>query len=44
MPVRVAWLQLMLGVFDFPAKARATEDETAIPELVLAHVRGNSRL
>jgi Glycosyl hydrolases family 16 len=37
-------MQLMLGVFDFPAKAGATEDETVIPELVVAHVRGNSRL
>jgi beta-glucanase (GH16 family) len=33
-------MQLMLGVFDFPAKAGATEDETPIPELVVAHVRG----
>jgi Glycosyl hydrolases family 16 len=37
-------MQLMIGVFDFPAKAGATEDETVAPELVVAHVRGHSRL
>jgi hypothetical protein len=37
-------MQLMLGVFDFPTKAGATEDETAIPELVVAHVRGTRPL
>jgi hypothetical protein len=37
-------MQLMLGVFDFPARACSTDDETDIPELVVAHVRGNSRL
>ena len=33
-------MQLMIGVFDFPAKAEATHGETPVPELVVAHVRG----
>jgi hypothetical protein len=32
-------MQLMIGVFDFPAKATAA-DETAVPELIVSHVRG----
>ncbi len=31
-------VQLMLGVFDFPAKA-APGDDSAVPELVVSHVR-----
>ncbi len=32
-------MQLMIGVFDFPAKA-TDADRTAVPELVVSHVRG----
>jgi beta-glucanase (GH16 family) len=32
-------MQLMLGVFDFPAKARDGSDPS-VPELVVTHVRG----
>ncbi len=34
-------MQLMIGVFDFPAKA-VDGDEDAIPELVVSHVRGQA--
>jgi hypothetical protein len=37
-------MQLMLGVFDFPAKARTTDHETEIPELVVNRVQGKPRL
>lgn len=33
-------LQLMIGVFDFPAKASADHVEAAVPELIVSHVRG----
>ncbi len=33
-------MQLMIGVFDFPAKAAATDGEVPVPELVVSHVRG----
>jgi hypothetical protein len=32
-------MQLMIGVFDFPAKAAAAE--VPVPELVVSHVRGH---
>jgi hypothetical protein len=35
-------MQLMLGAFDFPAKASTTNDDVPVPELVVAHVRGSS--
>ena len=33
-------MQLMIGVFDFPAKAAADAREVPVPELVVSHVRG----
>jgi hypothetical protein len=33
-------MQLMLGVFDFPAKAPAGQVNAPIPELIVSHVRG----
>jgi hypothetical protein len=33
-------VQLMIGVFDFPAKAAADAREVPVPELVVSHVRG----
>ena len=33
-------MQLMIGVFDFPAKAGAEDENLPIPELVVSHVRG----
>ena len=33
-------MQLMIGVFDFPAKAQPAHGETPVPELDVAHVRG----
>jgi hypothetical protein len=33
-------VQLMIGVFDFPAKAAPGEAEVPVPELVVSHVRG----
>ncbi|HSO49012.1 MAG TPA: glycoside hydrolase family 16 protein, partial [Acidimicrobiia bacterium] len=35
-------MQLMIGVFDFPAKAHATDDDVPVPELIVSHVRGRS--
>lgn len=34
-------MQLMIGVFDFPAKGTA-DDRVAVPELVVSHVRGRA--
>jgi Glycosyl hydrolases family 16 len=34
-------MQLMLGVFDFPAKAGADDADQHVPELVVSHVRGH---
>ena len=36
-------VQLMIGVFDFPAKADPTDEATPVPELVVSHVRGRPR-
>jgi len=36
-------MQLMIGVFDFPAKADPDDLEEPVPELVVSHVRGRSR-
>jgi hypothetical protein len=33
-------MQLMIGVFDFPAKAAADDPEVPVPQLVVSHVRG----
>lgn len=33
-------MQLMIGVFDFPAKGDAGAGDDAVPELVVSHVRG----
>ena len=33
-------MQLMIGVFDFPAKASASDVGVPVPELVVSHVRG----
>jgi hypothetical protein len=33
-------MQLMIGVFDFPAKAAPDEADVPVPELVVSHVRG----
>jgi len=33
-------MQLMIGVFDFPARADTDEVEVPVPELVVSHVRG----
>jgi hypothetical protein len=33
-------MQLMLGVFDFPAKTGTTDDDLIVPELVVSNVRG----
>jgi hypothetical protein len=33
-------MQLMIGVFDFPAKAAADDVEVPVPQLVVSHVRG----
>ena len=33
-------MQLMIGVFDFPAKAATADGEVPVPELVVSHVRG----
>ncbi|MGI8329338.1 glycoside hydrolase family 16 protein [Actinomadura scrupuli] len=33
-------MQLMIGVFDFPARAPAGAEEVPVPELVVSHVRG----
>ncbi|HEY9412986.1 MAG TPA: glycoside hydrolase family 16 protein [Jiangellaceae bacterium] len=33
-------MQLMIGVFDFPARAADRVAETPVPELVVSHVRG----
>jgi hypothetical protein len=33
-------MQLMIGVFDFPARARSVEDDVPVPELVVSNVRG----
>jgi hypothetical protein len=33
-------MQLMLGVFDFPAKTGTTDDDLIVPELVVSDVRG----
>jgi hypothetical protein len=33
-------MQLMLGVFDFPAKAPADESEVPVPSLTVTHVIG----
>ena len=33
-------MQLMIGVFDFPAKAAGDAREVPVPELVVSHVRG----
>jgi hypothetical protein len=33
-------MQLMMGVFDFPAKAAPDEADVPVPELVVSHVRG----
>ena len=33
-------VQLMIGVFDFPAKAASDEADVPVPELVVSHVRG----
>lgn len=33
-------MQLMIGVFDFPAKALADEEVVPVPEVVVSHVRG----
>jgi hypothetical protein len=33
-------MQLMIGVFDFPAKAAPDDLEVPVPELVVSHVRG----
>jgi hypothetical protein len=33
-------MQLMIGVFDFPAKAAADDSGLSVPELVVSHVRG----
>jgi hypothetical protein len=35
-------MQLMIGVFDFPAKAAAGETHVPVPELVVSHVLGRS--
>jgi hypothetical protein len=35
-------MQLMIGVFDFPAKARTDEEVVPVPELVVSRVRGRS--
>ena len=35
--------QLMIGVFDFPAKADPTDEQTPVPELVVSHVHGRPR-
>jgi hypothetical protein len=33
-------MQLMIGVFDFPAKAAADDVAVPVPRLVVSHVRG----
>jgi Glycosyl hydrolases family 16 len=33
-------LQLMIGVFDFPAKATEHDTQGAVPEMLVSHVRG----
>ena len=33
-------MQLMIGVFDFPAKAAGVDVDVPVPELVVSHVRG----
>ncbi len=33
-------MQLMIGVFDFPAKAADDDGDVPVPELVVSHVRG----
>jgi hypothetical protein len=33
-------MQLMIGLFDFPAKTVAVDDQLVAPELVVSHVRG----
>lgn len=33
-------MQLMIGVFDFPARAAADDVEVPVPQLVVSHVRG----
>jgi hypothetical protein len=33
-------MQLMIGVFDFPAKAPAGEAEVPVPSLTVSHVLG----
>jgi beta-glucanase (GH16 family) len=33
-------MQLMIGVFDFPAKAAADDVAVPVPQLVVSHVRG----
>jgi hypothetical protein len=35
-------MQLMIGVFDFPAKANDGDTDAPVPELVVAHVRGQA--
>ena len=35
-------MQLMIGVFDFPAKAADGDREVPVPEMVVSHVRGRS--
>ena len=35
-------MQLMLGVFDFPARATGPKTDIALPELVASHVRGQA--
>jgi hypothetical protein len=35
-------MQLMLGLFDFPAKADPDADEVPVPELFVTHVRGHA--
>lgn len=35
-------MQLMIGVFDFPAKAPESDDEVPVPELVVSNVRGRT--
>jgi hypothetical protein len=34
-------MQLMIGVFDFPAKAPSDEANVPVPELVVSHARGH---
>jgi Glycosyl hydrolases family 16 len=34
-------MQLMIGVFDFPAKAAADDGQVPVPQLVVSHVRGH---